>query len=298
VEAAEQARRQSDPPRLNPLVLVPYLSGEQLEILEGQAVSGIDLCGNGVVVVPGQLLVCRTGAPNRFLREGKIKNVYRRNSSVVARAFLLVPEFPSVSEARSRIVQWGGAVTLATVSKVCSAMEEDLVIERKRTGPTPARQIRLLQPDKLLDLLAANYQAPDVTRTFSGRTTLAPEGLREALGQWQQAGKGQVVRTGADSVEAYAVMARDAVQTFYCTDVAGVVRWLGERVREGARFANVRFLETRDALVYFDHRPGLVSSPIQTYLELEAGDKRDRETAEQVRRAILEPLAGALGRGG
>jgi hypothetical protein len=33
-----------------------------------------------------------------------------------------------------------------------------------------------------------------------------------------------------------------------------------------------------------------VASPLQTYLELATGDKRSKETASQVRRAILEPL--------
>ena len=59
--------------------------------LEAEGVSGIDLCGNGVIVVPDQLLVLRTGFPNRFRWEGTIKNVYRKNSSIVARVFLLVP---------------------------------------------------------------------------------------------------------------------------------------------------------------------------------------------------------------
>jgi hypothetical protein len=39
--------------------------------------------------------------------------------------------------------------------------------------------------------------------------------------------------------------------------------------------------------VYFDRRPGLVASPIQAYLELARGDKREKKTADQVRRVIL-----------
>jgi hypothetical protein len=31
-------------------------------------------------------------------------------------------------------------------------------------------------------------------------------------------------------------------------------------------------------------------SPVQTHLELTRGDKREQETAEQVRKAILQPL--------
>jgi hypothetical protein len=34
----------------------------------------------------------------------------------------------------------------------------------------------------------------------------------------------------------------------------------------------------------------LAASPVQTYLELVQGDKREQETAEQLRKTILQPL--------
>src|ERR1700728_1310504 len=40
-----------------PMIHVPFLSGERLEELEREQVSGVDLCGNGVVIVPGRLFV-------------------------------------------------------------------------------------------------------------------------------------------------------------------------------------------------------------------------------------------------
>ena len=51
-----------------------------------------------------------------------------------------------------------------------------------------------------------------------------------------------------------------------------------------------RLEETQDDIVYFDIRRenGVIwASPIQTYLELMSGDKRDRETAAQVADGIL-----------
>src|SRR5690242_15276679 len=42
-----------------PMVILPYLRELQLRELEGRGVSGVDLCGNGVVVVPGRLTVFR-----------------------------------------------------------------------------------------------------------------------------------------------------------------------------------------------------------------------------------------------
>jgi len=190
-EAAEKARRNADVAGIYPLILVPYLSEEQLLVLEAKGVSGLDLCGNGVVVVPDELLVLRTGFPNRFRWETAIKNVYRKNSSIVSRAFLLIPRFSSLKEAQELIRKRGGEVTLGTISKVCKSLEADLVIERSH-GETPAarlpappqpggvsqpprarpspcqRRLSLLQPDKLLDLLANNYAPPVVGRRFRG----------------------------------------------------------------------------------------------------------------------------------
>jgi hypothetical protein len=51
--AAEQARKQAEVRKGLPLVVVPFLDGPALDALEARAVSGIDLCGNGLVIVPG-----------------------------------------------------------------------------------------------------------------------------------------------------------------------------------------------------------------------------------------------------
>ncbi|HTU21553.1 MAG TPA: hypothetical protein VMG10_26180 [Gemmataceae bacterium] len=284
----------STPPELYPLVMVPYLPEERLAELLAQQVSGIDLCGNGVVVVPNELLVYRTGCPNRFRSEAEIKNVFRGDSSLVARAYLLVPEYASVQAAQREIEKRGGKLVLATVSKVCKSLEAMLIIERKRSKGTAARHLRLLQPDKLLDLLKANYVAPAVTKTVRGKTKLAPEIFRKELAA-RISERTRLVQTGFGSVAAYAVMATEPMQYFYCTDLDATIERLAGAFEPTDRFANVTFLETKEAAGYFDSRPGLVASPIQVYLELATGDKRSQETAEQLRRNILAPLTGARG---
>jgi hypothetical protein len=97
--------------------------------------------------------------------------------------------------------------------------------------------------------------------------------------------------TGTGSVDAYAVMARDGIEEYYCTDVADALLALGDRFQPAERFATVSLLETRDEEVYFDRREDLTASPVQTFLELSGGDKRDQETASDVRRVIFEKLS-------
>jgi hypothetical protein len=285
VAAAEQAIKQAKAAKLLPLVVASYLNEQALNDLETRSVSGVDLCGNGVVIVPDDWYVRRTGNPNRFRAEGVIKNVYRKNSSVVARLFLARPEFDSVQEALDEIGRRGGRVTLSTVSKVCKRLEDDLIIERKRGGAT---KLRLVQPEKLLDRLAANYSSPNVRRQLTGKLRgIKPPELRALLRTWAKKTGNQVAMTGACSVGAYAVMARDGTEEYYCTDVAGAVRALGDRFQPAERFTTVTLLETPDEEVYFDRRDDLTSSPVQTFLELSSGDKRDQETAAQARRIIL-----------
>ena len=52
------------------------------------------------------------------------------------------------------------------------------------------------------------------------------------------------------------------------------------------RFPSLEVLETSDPTVYFDARDGF-ASPIQSYLEMRAGDERLRQSAGQVRERIL-----------
>lgn len=64
-------------------------------------------------------------------------------------------------------------------------------------------------------------------------------------------------------------------------------------VTETDRFANLEILRTSEARMYFDPRveDGLpYASPIQAYLELAVGDKRQKDATEQVRRGILASL--------
>ncbi len=294
VEAIDAVRRYARPPEFYPLVVVPYLPETRLDELEAAGVSGIDLCGNGVVVVPGRVLIYRTGRPNRFRSEDKIKNVFRGGSSLVARAFLLKPEYESVREAERFIRTRGGAVTLPTVSKVSKSLESMLVIDRTRGEGGAARRLRLLQPDKLLDLLEANYVPPTVTRTIRGKAKFGVRALRERLASRDAKGA-RVVQTGFGSAQDYAVLAAEPMVPFYTSSIEETLASLGDAFEATDRFANVAFSETMDDTVYFDSRDGIVASPLQAYLELATGDKRSKETASQVRRAILEPLGRMRG---
>ncbi|MCX5975301.1 MAG: hypothetical protein NTV33_00330, partial [Coprothermobacterota bacterium] len=144
--------------KIGRMLIMPFLDDKQLQELEREEISGIDLCGNGVVIVPGLFAVSRNGEENRFPSSASIKNIYRKNSSMVGRVFLSRSSYPSVREVceevnrRNMLVnRWGSKpMSLSTVSKSLKTLESDLIIERNNV-------IHLLQADKLLEKLRESY---------------------------------------------------------------------------------------------------------------------------------------------
>jgi len=273
-----------------PLLFLPFLNERQLEELEREGISGIDLCGNGVAVIPGMFAVFRRGGKNRFSSSAPIKNVYRKNSSMVGRVFLARSGYDTVQEICSEINRrnllvndWDKKpMSLSTVSKALKALEEDLIITRKDT-------ICVLQPDKLLEKLNENFVLPNIKERLRLKI---PEGrgtIRELLLNLSQELDLPLAATGMSSVGQYAVMQRGDMLSVYCPCIEKLLSLLPGNQMD--RFPNLELVETDDETVYFDARNEedfWWASPVQVYLELMAGDKRDKETAEQVMSFILK----------
>ena len=274
-----------------PILFLPFLSEQQLQELEQEQISGIDLCGNGVVVVPGKFAIFRSGEKNRFSSSAPIKNIYRKNSSMVARVFLSCPGYKTVQEICTEInrrnvlvERWNKSpMSLSTVSKSLKTLEEDLIIDRKGI-------IRLLQPDKLLEKLSQNYAPPNIKERIRLKVQAEGETLRQLLRRQSQELDLPIVAAGTSSVGQYAVMQRGDLLSVYCPRLEMLMERLSGSQTD--RFPNIELIETDDETVYFDARENeeLWASPVQVYLELMAGDKRDMEAAEQVRSLILKDV--------
>ena len=287
-----------------PMLLLPYLKPEQLDELEQLGISGVDLCGNGVITIPGRLKVFRTGQPNRFKSSATIKNVYRGKTSLVARIFAEQSSFPSLQSLREAIVERDFLSTsgltkpigLSTVSKALKTLEQDLIIAREDDGT-----IRLLQRDQLLDKLQRNDEPLEAQETI--KLKVKTNALWEWVGFYTNAPSGLTVLSGLSSTSKYAVMQRAEIYQLYTPDpIALAKRMTGKGgasevppnenpAKETARFENVVLVKTKRPIDYFDVRVGERlgwASPLQTWLELMRGDKRDRETADQVRELLLK----------
>lgn len=282
----------SVPQGYQPMLMLPFLSEKQLQELEREGISGIDLVGNGVVTVPGEFAVFRSGKKNPFPSSAPIKNIYRKNSSMVGRMFLVRPNYERVQDIlleinrRNMLVErWGKKpMSLSTVSKVLKTLEQDLVVQR-------TDETKLLQPDKLLEKLSDNYTAPATKAQIRLKVPNTGDSIREMLLKKSQELELPIVATGACSVNRYAVMQRGDLLSVYCPRIDNLLERLAGS--ESDRFPNLELLETEDEAAYFDSRKVddfWWASPVQAYLELMSGDKRDRETAEQVKTFILSSL--------
>jgi hypothetical protein len=272
-----------------PMLFMPFLSELQLKELEREGISGIDLCGNCVVVSPGTFSIFRSGGKNRFPASALIKNIYRKNSSMVGRGFFIYSDFQSVQDVRVTINQrnllvnrWNKKpMSLSTVSKVLKTMVEDLIITRNET-------IRLLQPDKLLKKLSENYNPPVVKERIRLKIPETNEPILKLLSEQSLQLKLPLMASGTSSVTRYTVMQRGDLMTVYCPKVEMLLEKLSGS--QSDRFPNLELLETEDEPVYFDARQEdgfWWASPLQVYMELMVGDKRDQETAEQLKALIL-----------
>ena len=276
-----------------PLLVIPYLPEQQLLELEQSKISALDLCGNGIVRAPGQFYVFRTGYPNRFTSSRPLKNIYRGVSSLVARAFLLTPQYAEIRELQQEIARRGGAVTLPTLSKVLTELEEDVIVQRSRQADKPqSRALRLLQPGKLLSRLEENYAPPKINSSFLGKVAMEPEALRLALRKNAHEDNTRLIATGLGSAGRYATLAMENTLYVYTSSLDTLLQNLPATAT--TRFPNLSVQQTEDPSVFFDPRPDEAgfswASPVTSYLELMQGEERLRQTATQIREALLAAL--------
>lgn len=264
-------------PAFLPMVLMPYLSPEALDELVRAEISGLDLSGNGVIYVPGSWFAQRTGAPNKFPDSAPIVSPYRGNQSIVARAFLAQPAFGKQTELVSYLSESG--IAPSTVSKMLTAMEQDLLITKKP-------DIRVVRPDALLDRLRQDY-SPPVSRYGEKVRLLGSETA------WAQINKNVAergMRYAISNPERYTVLPRSSSAFRVFTN--SVEDFLaGLEYSPDERFPTLELIETASRVPFFDKRFTIDrwwTSPIQEYLELANGSKREAETAVAIRKQILQ----------
>jgi len=264
-----------------PMIQVPFLPPERLDELEKEAVSGVDLCGNGIVIVPGRLCVIRSGAPNKYPDSRPLSNPYRGRSAMVARMLLEHPRWSSLSELADALRQAGTDLSLPQVSKAVQALEEDLILAKL------TREITLQEPMRLLDTLGREWRKPKIRarqalRLRPGREW-APELSSNPQLKWAFTGESSAVR--------YAMSSQGGPRKIAVSSLPLALTLLDGLPEPIPNFADVELLETEEAGFYFgneiDDKGDRWASRLQAWLELQSGDARQQDVAKDIRSQIL-----------
>jgi hypothetical protein len=272
--AAEKASRYARADRsLAPMVVAPYLKREVLEELVATFVSGVDLSGNYAIVVPERWLVVRPGAANRYPTSSPIKNIYGGRSGLIPRALLVREPFHSATALAKDV-----DASLATVSKVLAALDSELLIDR-------ADVIRVVQPSLLLDRIVAKYEPPRIRRTVTGRLSLP---ATELLRLTDNATRHGVRYAFGDLTNWVTLPTGNPLTRVYTDEIDPLID--GLMIDEASRFPTFEFLEVDEPGVFYDVRhPSTLNiiSPMQAYLELATGGKRELQAARDLRDGLL-----------
>ena len=268
-----------------PMILVPYLAPDRLEYLERAGVSGVDLCGNGVVQVPKRLFVFRSGQPNIYPDSRPLNNPYRGRSALVARLLLTQTSWPSLKMLVELLAQQGGKLSMAQSSKAIRALEEDRIVAKTERG------IRLEEPLQLLDRLGSEWRRSPIRNrkafrlnenavAWAGRLSSEPA-LRWAV-------------TGESSASRYGVFSQAGPRRIAVSNLATAMSLIGGIPEPIPSFAEVELIETDEPGFFFqtvqDDTGMRWASRLQTWLELQAGDARQKEAAVDLRLQILKGI--------
>ncbi len=283
--AVWQIRERSEAGGGWPLLVVPYLNDDALAFLQREGVSGMDLCGNAAVEVPGRWRLFQRGFPNRFPSQRTSKSPYQGKSALVGRALLNRPEYGTIGEVQEEVERRGGSLSYSQVAKVVGALADDLIIRKERKGTSEG--VRLLQPKKLLDALVEGYQTPEASAMLEAKAELAPD-LYKRLSALADAVGARIV--GFDPQRyVIAPQARERLEVYVEPSVGTDLREaLG--LEYAPRFANLVVRAVDDPGVFFD--PVEADSfrwapPLEVYLQLMQGGKREKEIAAALRERLL-----------
>jgi hypothetical protein len=268
-----------------PMIQVPYLAPDRLIYLTTLGVSGVDLCGNGVVIIPERLYVLRSGQPNEYRDSRPLNNPYRGRSSLVARILLSEPSWPTLSKMLHRINRNGTDLSLAQASKAIRALEEELIV--RKVGGT----IKLQDPMRLLDKLGSEWspiiRARKAFRLAENDASWANRFSSNSALRWAV--------TGESSAQQYVVFSHGAPLRIAVSNLSQAESILFGVPESVPGFADLELLETDEPGYFFETLPDETgvrwASRLQTWLELQSGDARQQAAGSDVKRQVLRGLS-------
>ena len=177
----------------------------------------------------------------------------------------------------------GADLSLAQASKTVHALQEELFVGKLGGA------ITLQDPERLLGKLGSQWRKP-VIRARQGFR------LPQDAGRWGDKLSADLALrwavTGESSASRYALFSQGGPRRIAVSDVSRAAALLVAVPELVSNFADVELLETEEPGFFFqtetDQSGVRWASRLQTWLELQAGDARQREAAKDIHRQILQ----------
>ncbi len=271
-----------------PMIVVPYLSPERLEKLEAEGISGVDLCGNGYINIPGKIYILRTGEKNIYPASRPLNNPYKGLSAMVGRLLFFKWKYSSLKSLQKTLRLAGASMSLSQVSKTVQALADDLVVSKSQG------EIILIDPDTLLEKLAFHWgEKADRHRLGKGIVLKLKDGLK-TLSVLSKNSSLKWAVTGESSVQRYTSFSQGGPVKVVVSDIDTAMELIGEDgfPESIKNFADVILYETDEPGFFFDRRSegtGIYwAGAVQTYVELANGDGRQKEAAKDIKEMLMD----------
>ena len=271
-----------------PLIGLPYLSEERIVELERRKISGIDLCGNGLIIAPGKFYLRATGKPNHFRIEQAIQNPYTGKAALVGRTLMRKPAYPKLEDLRQEILRRGGDISLAMVSRTIQALESENIVT-----PYWNNKIYLHNPSRLQSKLIEAYRSDKTVFLWRGQIAEPMSVFLPALFRNAARVKERCIVTGLSSASRYVSLGQTSPLTIHADTAEEILH--GLEVKAGQRFVDLEVHSPPNDYVFFDgerdENEVVWASPVQSMMETgKSEESRLQGASTNIRNLIMDTL--------
>jgi hypothetical protein len=266
-------------PRATPVFVAPYLSEEAQSLCTDAGVGYADLEGNCRLAFDSVFIERQVATRPPAVRR-ELRSVFRPKSAQILRRLLRDPQLTW------KVVDLAeeSHTSLGQVSNVRRALLQ------KEWASAHSAGLQLTAPDELLDAWRDSYDPPAGER-IAAYTPLHGRQLDEALRKATLESNGQIALASFTAAKWIAPYARGATDVIYVDREGWAALRRHVEVAPLSRGENLQVVVLEDQGPLLDAilmAPGrMVTSPVQTYLDLWASGERGREAAEHLRREAL-----------
>ena len=263
------------------VLAAPYVSPASRKICQENGVGFIDFSGNAYLSVGGLEIDHRTDAKPKT-EQRALRSLFKPKAAAVLHTMLKEPGHAwRIGELADQ-----AGVSAGHASQVGKQLRQREWAEQSEAG------MWISDPNALLDAWREEYEPPSGERVQL-YSHLHGSALQDAVGTIMIDGTDAVLLYASFSAADWIAPFARTGRTYFYADECGLARLKADLGLQGAaKGANIDILVPDDADILRTAEPlnnGLiVTSPVQTYLDLSVAGERGKEAAEHLRAEVLQ----------